>query len=247
MLISQLYNKLNSLIPPELSEKWDNDGLMVCVEDAEITRVVLALDVTSSVVDEAIKRRANLIISHHPLFFHPPESITYRDAVGKIVTKLIRQNISVVSLHTRFDKFAGGVCDIFIKTILGDVETEPFADGLARICNLDMTVLELSALAGEKTNAKCVNTVKFGEKAGLTVFCPGSIPKEVYSAAVLHGANTIVTGETGYNRFVLASDEISLIGVGHYESEAPAMAYFEDILSKNNIKYINYNSNPEVA
>ena len=102
MTVKELYQKMSERIPENLSEEWDNDGLM-CSSDtsADVRRALVSLDVTEEIVDYAIENGFDLIVSHHPLIFKPISSLTEDSNVARKVIKLISNNISVFSFHTR--------------------------------------------------------------------------------------------------------------------------------------------------
>ena len=103
---------MTEYIPESLSEPWDNDGIM-CSSDssAEVNNILITLDITEEVVDYAIGRNFDLIISHHPLIFKPLSRITEDNHISRKLIKLISNNVSVFSFHTRADKVEGGVND----------------------------------------------------------------------------------------------------------------------------------------
>ena len=112
MTVRDIYEMLSERIPEELSEEWDNDGLMCCPdEDKEIRRVLISLDVTEEIADYAISAGYDLIISHHPLIFKPVKALDISDNVARKLIKLAGAGVSVISLHTRADKVKGGVND----------------------------------------------------------------------------------------------------------------------------------------
>ena len=133
MTVNELYKKLVARLPDSLAESWDNDGLMVCPDgDAPVRRVLLALDVTETVVDFAIENRFDLILTHHPLIFRPLSSLTEDTTVGRKVIKLIKSGIAVISFHTRVDRVDGGVNDV-LADLLELSEVEPLGElGKAR-------------------------------------------------------------------------------------------------------------------
>lgn len=104
MKITALINKINSVAPLKFAEKWDNVGINVGDGSAEISSAVTCLDISEEVIDFAISRQANLIISHHPLIFGNINSVTPSNLIGKIIYKLIQNNITLLVLHTNFDK-----------------------------------------------------------------------------------------------------------------------------------------------
>lgn len=99
MEIKEIYEKINSLVPFDLCEEWDNSGLIIN-SGMNVTKALVTLDVTESVIEEAIEKNCELIISHHPVIFHPLRTISYTD----VVYSIIQHNISVISLHTNWDK-----------------------------------------------------------------------------------------------------------------------------------------------
>ena len=101
--------------PRELAMEYDNVGLLVGDPDAEVTRVLVTLDITEPVVEEAIRLGAQLIVSHHPVMncaWHPVQSLRTDDRQGRILTGLIRNNIAAICMHTNLDAAEGGVNDV---------------------------------------------------------------------------------------------------------------------------------------
>jgi dinuclear metal center YbgI/SA1388 family protein len=155
MTVKKLYDKLTERIPEELSEEWDNDGIM-CSSDLsrEVNNVLIALDVTEEIVDYAIGRNFDLIISHHPLIFKPLKGISEDNHVSRKIIKLISNNVSVFSFHTRADKVKGGVNDILAERI-GLVDVTPFGEGcMGRIGTLP-DENDLSAFADMLKEKSC--------------------------------------------------------------------------------------------
>ena len=116
--IQDVLNELEKVAPASLKEEYDNIGLMLGNPDEEVKKIVACLDVTSAVVDLAIKKGANLIISHHPLIFNPLYEIDTSDGKGKIIEKCIKNDIAVISEHTNLDKAEKGM-NYTLAQILG--------------------------------------------------------------------------------------------------------------------------------
>ena len=138
MNAKQLYHKFEERIPSSLREPWDNDGVM-CLPDgsSEICRALVVLDVTEEIVDYAIERGFDLIVSHHPLVFKPLSAIDEENHISRKLIKLICSGITVFSFHTRADKLVGGVNDR-LADILGMYDAVPFGEGdLGRIGTID--------------------------------------------------------------------------------------------------------------
>lgn len=120
--VKQIGHIVEVLAPTHLAESWDNVGLMVGQQQTEVTGILTALDVTDEVVDEAIAKGCNLIVSHHPLIFKGLKQVTDDTALGRLVYKLISHKIAVYSAHTNLDIASGGLNDLAAAQIgLGQV------------------------------------------------------------------------------------------------------------------------------
>ena len=109
MKIKDVISALECFAPLPLQEDWDNAGLQVGLTEAEVSGALLCLDVTEQVVDEAISKGCNLIVSHHPLIFRKLRQIAGKDGVQRCVIKAIKNDIAIVSMHTNLDSAEGGV------------------------------------------------------------------------------------------------------------------------------------------
>lgn len=109
MKIREVVDALERFAPLPLQEGWDNAGLQVGLTEAEVSGALLCLDVTESVVDEALQKGCNLIVSHHPLIFRALKHVTGATEIERTVIKAIRNNIAIVSMHTNMDNARGGV------------------------------------------------------------------------------------------------------------------------------------------
>lgn len=235
MIIKDLYEKLSEFMPEYLREDWDNDGIMCCPDaSAECKNVLVTLDVTEEVVDYAIDRGFNLIISHHPLIFKPISALTEDNHISRKLIKLINNNISVFSFHTRADKAVGGVNDRLAK-LIGIIDPVPFGEGgLGRIgniaveCDLDVfTNMVKTKLSAEGIRiADGYNMVK-------RVAVVGGDGKDFVKEAIAAGADTYVSGRIGYNVMEEASElAINLVEAGHYYTEFPITAHFAELVTR---------------
>ena len=235
MTVAEIYSKLCERIPESLREEWDNDGLMCSADDSQqVRRALVTLDVTEEVVDYAISNSFDLILSHHPLIFRPLKSVAEDNHVSRKVIKLIKNDVSVISLHTRADKVSGGVNDI-LSDIIGIKDPEPFGEGdLGRIGTLseELSMEDFSYLVkglldcdGVKVGDACIPVQR--------VAVVGGDGKDYLSAAIKSGADTFVSGRIGYNVMAEAAEMgINLIEAGHYFTEQPVTSFFQTLLMR---------------
>ena len=111
MTVQDLYNMVDRFAPFSTQAEGDNSGFLVGSSSQEVSCILFALDVTQAVIDEAVSLGANLIITHHPLMFSPVRSLTDTDYEGRLIRRLTRENISLISAHTNLDQAPGGVND----------------------------------------------------------------------------------------------------------------------------------------
>lgn len=234
MTVKKLYDKLCERIPKELSCEWDNDGIM-CASDysAEVNNILITLDVTEEIVDYAIGRNFDLIISHHPLVFRPIDRLTEENHVARKLIKLVSNNVAVFSFHTRADRVEGGVNDLLARAI-GLTGTEPFGeDGLGRIGELpeEKTLEEFADAVKLRLEADAVR-VADAYNPVKRVALVGGDGKDFVKDAILAGADTYLSGRIGYNVMEEASDMgINLVEAGHYFTEFPVTSFFSSLVS----------------
>ncbi len=107
--IKQITQTIEDFAPLSLQEDYDNAGLLVGNPDMEATSALLCIDVTENVIDEAIQKKCNLIISHHPFIFKGLKSITGKNEIEKCIIKAIKNNIAIYACHTNIDNISTGV------------------------------------------------------------------------------------------------------------------------------------------
>jgi dinuclear metal center YbgI/SA1388 family protein len=110
--MSQIMEIIEKLAPTDIAEEWDNVGLLVGRGNADVSKVLIALDALDAVVDEAIALGADAIITHHPAIFRPINRITDESTSGRRLLRLIEGGICLYSAHTNLDAADGGVNDM---------------------------------------------------------------------------------------------------------------------------------------
>lgn len=233
MTVSELYAYLNEKIPSSLSCDWDNDGLMCCAEpERKVGGVLVALDITDSVIDEAIAGGYDVIVSHHPLIFHPIGNVSVGESVRNRVVKLIRNGIAAMSFHTRLDALCGGVNDVLAQK-LGLKNVIPFGeDGMGRIGELDyaMTAAEFAAHTAKSLAAKGVMYADGGRTVRKAAVLGGA-GADCIEQAQKAGADAYVSGEFAHHNYIEAKENgITIVAAGHYYTENPVCDALKEMI-----------------
>ncbi len=222
----QIYNKLNEYFAFSTQEEWDNSGLLIN-GGKETDCVLICLDVTARAVEKAVWLGAKLIVSHHPVIFGGIKSIGCND----IVYKLIKNDISVISAHTNFDKYEKGTCfAIADKLGFTPVYNENIEIGLEAVCKT--TDCKTLAEKCKKIfgNASCTLPDKKIEKVFICAGSGGGMIREIIST----GADCFITGESKYHDMLdLAAMNIAVIETDHDASEKISLETIEDIIKEN--------------
>lgn len=233
-----IMDAMERIAPRALAEDWDNPGLLVGSPRQEISRVLVCLDVSESVLQLAVENGCNLIVAHHPLIFKPMKKLRTDLPLGHLLQELLRKDIAVYAAHTNLDIVQGGVNDVLARRI-GLCELEPFilaqpAEGrspfapesLGRIGQLSspMDIDAFAARVKQGLGAQHVRLVRSGSKLVRKVaLCSGS-GAEFISKAVFCGADAYVTGDVRYHDAQRAfAAGLHVIDAGHFPTEFPVV------------------------
>jgi len=138
MNLVEIIKYFETKYPKELAYEWDNVGIQVGTLNIVANKVLVTLDVTKEVIKEAIDKKVNLIISHHPLLFNPLDKIIFDTPRGWMIKNLIKHNITVYSAHTNYDLAEGGMNDEFAKILkLQNVGLLDEVDGIGRYGDIE--------------------------------------------------------------------------------------------------------------
>jgi len=230
--VNEIYRYLDTLAPFRLQMDFDNAGFLVGRGEAAVRRVLVSLDITEAVVREASELGAELIVSHHPVIFHPARSITDADPVGRILLALTENHIAAICAHTNLDVANGGVNDALARRLeLNDLKpfeiTNQEADGsvyaLGRIGTASGTHKEslpqFAAFVKDRLGANGVRYVDAGRSVRQVAVGGGACGDMVSQAAAM-GCDTFVTSDVKYNQFLDARAlGVNLIDAGHFPTE----------------------------
>jgi dinuclear metal center protein, YbgI family len=129
--LAQVTDFLQELAPLDLAQSWDSNGLICGDPDEEVKRILLAVDPVEVVVDEAIEKGAQLVITHHPLFLRGTNTVAASNFKGRVVHRLIRAGVGLYNCHTNLDAAASGVAQA-LADVVGLVDTRPLEADAAR-------------------------------------------------------------------------------------------------------------------
>ena len=225
MKLKEIIAALERLAPPRLQEEWDNSGLQVGFPEAEVSRVLVCLDITEAIVDEAVAKQCNMIVSHHPLLFKALRQVSDATYQQRCVVRALSAGISIYSAHTSLDNAPGGV-NHKIAGLLGlqnlrwlaPLEGEDAGSGL--VGELPRPEKDADFLARMKRSfgVQCLrHSALDGREIRRVALCGGA-GAFLLGDAVRAGADCFLSGEFHYHDY-FENGGVLLAELGHYQSE----------------------------
>ena len=238
MKIKDITAKIESFAPLSLQESYDNAGLIVGRADDELRGgVLLAVDVTDEVIDEAIERGCSMIVTHHPIVFHPLKRFNSASVVERCVERAIKHDIALYACHTNLDSAPHGM-SWRLGQMLG-VENmeilEPTGEGtgFGSVGNLAEPMATEAFLHHLKSTLGC-GAIRHSAITKSSIervaICTGA-GSSMMSAAVAAGCDIYITADVKYNDYYTPDGRFILCDVGHFESEYCAIDLLFDILA----------------
>lgn len=220
--VREIESFLYSWAPRELAESWDNVGLLVGDPEAAVERVLVALDITPQVAEEALERGCQLIVAHHPVMncaWHPVQTVRADNRQGRTLTALLRGGVAAICMHTNLDAAEGGVNDQLARA-LGLTDTIPLNE---------QKIGRIGTLSCEKPLEQFLHDVvkslgcrglryRDGGRPVRRVAVGGGACGEYIPQALAQGCDTFVTSDLRYNDF-LDTQGLNLIDAGHFPTE----------------------------
>ena len=241
MKIKEVLSALERFAPLPLQESWDNAGLQVGLTETEVSGALLCLDVNERIVDEAIRKGCNLIVSHHPLLFRGLKTISDLTDVQRTVMKAIENRLCVISMHTNMDNAKGGVnFRIAQKLGLNDVQffASKLVDGieagsgvfgmLAEPMAADDFILKVKRIFG----VECAMCNELLRRPVSKVAICGGAGDFLLDEALKTGADAFITGEMHYHQYFGYEQQIQICVIGHYQSEQFTSEVFQEIIQE---------------
>lgn len=225
VILKELLAFFEETAPKVLAEDYDNVGLLIEGQTDEICTLMLALDADEHVAQQAKAEGAELVVSHHPLLFHPLKRITESNGTQRTALRFIRDGIGLFAMHTNFDSASGGLCDSFLQAFGEMEQVTAFsgeAEGLGRIgrlrepCKLSdllqraKTAFNLPHVSYAGDPDRCIQTV---------AVCNGGGGDIMYQAHEL-GADVYISGDfKHYHARFAVENHFPILLVDHYSAE----------------------------
>ena len=247
MILQDIINIIESVAPLSYQESWDNSGLQVGDRNAEVHAALLTIDVTESVVGEAINKRCDLIISHHPLLFHGLKHLTGETPQERCVEKAIRHNIAIYSSHTAMDAYIHGVSGkiadklgINHYQILCPTTEQNIGLGVIGTLNNPMNSDDFIRFVQDVFDCS-LRYIEPPAKLITTVAICGGAGAEFIEHAIAQKADFFITADMKYHEMQAALGKIGVIDLDHWTSEHFTREIFAELLSKHITTYISDN------
>lgn len=235
LTVREIHNILEEMAPAALKESYDNVGLMIGDFEEEVSDILIALDCTMEVIEEAKILGCNLILTHHPLLFLKPSVITTETLIGRKIIKLIKNNINVYASHTNLDIVHGGLNDIIAELLgfrtweiieLASGSNLNSSYGVGRLVTLEepWTLRETCEHVKKMLN---INYLKYAGSENMVIrkiaIVNGS-GEDYFKLSKAMNADCIITGDTTYHYVSdYVEDNMAVIDAGHFETEWPLM------------------------
>ena len=236
--VGDIIKVIEDFAPLSLQEGWDNSGLCIGSPDAPVTSVLLGLDCTPELVDEAVECGADMIITHHPLIFSGLKKISPDDMTGAAVIKTIKAGISIYAAHTSADKVIAGVSGAMAARLglvnVSILDEDGDGTGLGVVGDLPepLSAEEAVRVVKERFGLKAMRTSRPIEGSVSRVAMCGGSGGSLIKAAKASGAQLYISGDISYHNF-FTPEGFMIMDIGHYESEKDIVEILFSLLRKN--------------
>lgn len=236
MKLFEIIELMENWAPLHLQEEWDSSGLQIGDRNDEITGILIALDCESAVVKKASELGYNLIINHHPLIFKPIPNIDFSTMLPRTIKEVIMSGINVYAAHTNLDVAPGGVNYAFAEAIGYELpyilDEKEEGIGMGRFGEIEpISAGDLAQLLKERLNINFAILYQDPSKIINSIAIAGGGGSFMIDRCREIGVDALITSDIKYHEFRYALDMgITLIDVGHYNSEYPIVQKIKDYL-----------------
>lgn len=242
MTVNDIFAFLNSKFPVTDALDFDNVGILIGDPNTTVKKALIALDCTLETISFAIENNCNLIITHHPVIFDPLKNILE----DSIPFNLIKNNISVISMHTNLDVGVNGINDCLCKVLgLENIVPVPSLDGYllkgGKVLETDAKSFANALKTALGGSVKYVDNVK---PITSILVCSGSGGNYVQDA-IINGFDALVTADIKHHQFLEAKDKgICLFDAGHFNTEDIIVEPLKEMLQNEfiNLEFLTFHS-----
>ena len=241
MTVKDIMGCITEIAPLQWQEDYDNAGLQVGDVNREIHKALVALDVTEAVVDEAIAKSCDLIISHHPLIFKGLKHLTPQTYIERAVVNAIKHDVAIVSMHTNLDNSYLGVSCVLAERLglshlrilqPSSMAPELCGAGMIGVFENPMEETAFLALVAEQLGTPCLrHSALTGRKIRTVALCGGSGSPFLDDALANH-VDAYLTADIKYHDFFVPENRLLLIDGGHFETEQFTKELIKDLIQK---------------
>lgn len=243
MKVQEIVDFIHTRAPFDTQEPYDNAGLLTGDPSWEVKGIHVALDATEGVLDEMVQTGANVLLTHHPLMFSARKRMTECDVEGRLLCRMIRQRVALISVHTNLDRAPGGMNDV-LAAVLG--LTQVTGEDFVRVGELPqpMTAKELAAHVAKAlhTTVRSMGQMPESQLIDRVAVCSGA-GSDMWAEAHQMGAQAFVTGEMKHHHALeLCASGMVALECGHFATEEPGIFALADALQKhlNDVQYKGY-------
>lgn len=243
--VSDILAHLDSIAPTQYAMSYDNVGLLVGNADVEVSKILVALDITDAVINEAVRLKANLIVAHHPVIFGQLSRIVKGDITANRVIKLLENHISAICMHTNLDAAHQGVNDVLAEKlgisthsvieVLGEDKNGIYGIGRMGKIEKEISFTEFASTVMERLVCSGIRFHKASERV-LNVAVGGGSCGSLVANVVRAGCDTFVTADVKHDQWLMAQElGLNLIDAGHFSTEniivPPLVAWIKEAFS----------------
>lgn len=224
---------IEKFAPLETMQSWDNSGWQINLGNEQTNKILTALSITDDVINQAVKHGCDLIISHHPVIFSPLKKIE-----DSVVINAVKNNIQIYSAHTNLDSAMGGTTDLILDKL--SIKDAVSYNEFVRIKTFeeDQNLFQFLYLIKDWLDVQSIKLVNTDSKTSFkkAAFCAGAGSSFINELQDI--ADIYVTGDVKYHD-ALAAKNLTVVNIGHFDSEKSVSLLFQKLLENINIEIIN--------
>lgn len=239
--VNKILKIIDQIAPFETADSWDNVGLLIGNENQVVNRILIALDLTEEVLKEAIEEGFDLIVTHHPIIFSPLRKITTGDRIGRILIEAIQNEIAIIAAHTNLDKvFSNGINRYLadsleleqLQILIPEGTDLKYGHGIVGSLG---SIMSFDEFIAKVKNVFQIDHVKVSNSSNNKVVRKVVISSGASSDFITHAISTqadvFITSDLKYHECQnVIGTNLTLIDVGHYESESVYMVHFKALI-----------------